>query len=440
MSIPTRIPRTGRRVSRSWILFAAALCQVGAVSVSGAGAQGEAKPAQKADGQPIVPLIAEDAINPKQPIKPSFLINVSVTGEPEPSGNYVVDPAGNVLLHIAEVLSPVSVRGQDPAQAATTIAAFLKRYIIDPRVTVSILSIPRSVITIGGAVKISGSVVINASTSLVDILSKGEWLETADLSQVRLTRREVVKGEEKRTALVLDVGSYIRPSPTKALDETQNPTLQDKDTIFVPYKVLTDKGVITVAGEVVKPQSGMLLRTDPPLTLREAINLAGGLSPTANRKAISVRRANSGAALLLNLDKAEQNDPTQNIELKPDDAIYVEKLDPYAFVYVAGGVLKGGKVIYEKPMTLTQAVLEAGGLLPGAKEKEGRIIRRSETDPKKTQMIAFNWKDVVAGKTQDMILQPGDGIWIPSSFQSGPPKDFLSILASLTPLGYFLRK
>jgi polysaccharide biosynthesis/export protein len=435
-----RIQTAGRRslaiVRR--LLGAALLCIGIAAVAPRTVAQGEAKPAQKVDPQVNVPIVAEDAIDPKQPLKPSFLINVSVAGEPEPSGNYVVDPAGSILLHVAEVLTPVAIGGQEPGQAASTIAAFLKKYINNPQVTVSILSVPRSIVTIGGAVKVPGTVIISSTTNLVDILSKAEWLENADLSQVRIGRRETVKGVDKRVEITLDVGSYIRPDPAKTLNESQNPVLHDKDTIFVPYKLLTGKGTVTVAGEVQKPQAGMLLRLDPPLTLREAVNLAGGLTPNANRKAISVRRANGGAPLVINFDKAEQNDPTQNIELKPDDAIYVEKLDPYAFVYVAGGVFKGGKVIYEKPMTLTQAVLEAGGLLPGAKEKEGKIIRRSDKDPKKTQMIAFNWKEVVSGKTEDIVLQPGDGVWIPSSVQAGPPKDFLSILSSLTPLGMLL--
>src|SRR5262249_48045848 len=163
---------------------------------------------------------------------PSFVINVSVTSEPEPSGNYVIDPAGNILLHVAEILTPITVHGQTPTQAAETIATFLKRYMKDPQVTVSIVSIPRSIISISGAVKNTGTTLITVRSSLVDVLSKAEWLENADLSQVRLTRFETVKGKEKKTTLTLDVASYIRPSSTKALDEAQNPILQDKDTIF----------------------------------------------------------------------------------------------------------------------------------------------------------------------------------------------------------------
>src|SRR5438105_4801268 len=52
---------------------------------------------------PEAPMIAQEPIDPTQPIKPSFVVNVSVVGEPGPSGNYGVDAAGNILLHVANV-------------------------------------------------------------------------------------------------------------------------------------------------------------------------------------------------------------------------------------------------------------------------------------------------------------------------------------------------
>ena len=42
--------------------------------------------------------IGDDAIDPNQPLRPEFVINVSVAGEPDPSGNYKVDSLGNVAI------------------------------------------------------------------------------------------------------------------------------------------------------------------------------------------------------------------------------------------------------------------------------------------------------------------------------------------------------
>jgi protein involved in polysaccharide export with SLBB domain len=408
---------------------------VGAAVPQAAAQNAGKRPGQQGDAAGANPLIAEDPIDPKQPLKPSFVINVSVINEPEPSDNYVIDSAGNILVHIAEVLTPISVSGKTPAQAAETITAVLKKYLKEPQVTVSIVSVPRAVVTIFGAVRASGPVMITSTTTLVDILSKAEWTDNADLSQVRLIRRATANGE-KKTSLTLHVDTYMKPSPGQPLDEAQNPVLQDKDAIFVPFKSLSGNGVIMVAGEVVRPQLTMPLRTNPPLSLREAINLAGGPTPNANRKAVSVRRANLDKPLIVNLDKAEQNDPANNIMLKPDDTIYIEKLDADQFVNIYGGVLKGGRLPYERRITLTQAIMEAGGIAPFAKDKEGHVLRHPDSDPGNTKFIAFNWRNIVTGKEHDIELQPGDSVWIPTSAPAGNGRDFLSTLSSLLPFGY----
>jgi len=397
-------------------------------------AQGKTENAKKAEAPPVYPIVGEELIDPKQPLKPSFVINVSVANEPEPSGTYVIDPSGNIFLHVAEVLTPVPVNGHTPEQAADVLSNFLKKYIKDPKVTVSIVSIPRSTVNISGAVKISGTIFINGSSTLVDVLAKAEWLESADLSQVRLTRREMVNGKEKKTVATLHMDTYIRPDADKALDEKQNPVLQDKDSIFVPLKQLVGKGTFTVEGEVMKPAGGILLRTTQPLTLREAINAAGGVTPNGNRKAISVRRAGS-PTMVLDLDMAEKDDPANNIEIKADDVVYVGRTTLTESVNVVGAVLKGGKFAYEKDMKLSQALIEAGGLLPTAKEKEISVVRPSETDAKK-RIFMVNWRDIVTNKIKDIDLMPGDSIIVPGKLPSNGNNNWANILG---PLGLLLR-
>ena len=359
------------------------------------------------------PLVAEDPIDPTQPLKPSFLINISVEKEPEPSGNYVVDAAGNILLRVAEMLTPVSVKEQTPAQAAETLTTFLKKYIREPQVKVSIISVPRPIVVVGGAVRASGPVMVNKTSTLVDILSKVEWNDNSDLSQVRLTRRQTVNGQEIRRVLTLHVDTYMKPDPGKDPDEAQNPLLQDKDTIFVPFKSLVGNGVVTVAGEVTRPTQGMLLRANPPVTLREAISLAGGLTPGANRRAITVRRAHVATPFVVDMEKADGNDPAHNLVLQPDDVVFVERLQSSAFFNVQGGFFHAGKFPFDKKqLTLTQAIMEAGGLAPYAKTKEGCILRHADDNPNNTKMIAFNWKNIVSGKEHDLEILPGDTIWV----------------------------
>src|SRR5437868_507709 len=82
----------------------------------------------------------EEPIDPNQPLKPDFIINVVVQDEPEPSGNYTVDPAGNVGIRYSGITTPVMVKGLTPTQAADAIAKLLKAYVKNPKVTVTIIS------------------------------------------------------------------------------------------------------------------------------------------------------------------------------------------------------------------------------------------------------------------------------------------------------------
>jgi protein involved in polysaccharide export with SLBB domain len=359
-------------------------------------------------------VMGDDTFDPNQPIKADFVINVSVAGEPDPSGNYAVDQSGNVAIKYAGIMTPVNIKGLTPMQAADAIAKFLKTYVKNPQVTVSIVSVPRPIVFVVGAVKNTGPIIITQDTTLVDILSKAEWSENADLSQVRITRKEIVDNQEKMTATTYRFDRYIKVGAGEVPDEKENPVLKDKDRIFVPFKSLPGNGVVSVGGEVTKPGQSVPLRTSPPMTVRELINLVGGTTPAANRKAVSIRRPTVDRPLIIDLDKAEQGDLVNNIELRPDDAVYVEKLENNAYINLNGAFIKPGKFVYDKRTTLSQAVMEGGGFQPNARVWEGKIFRHPDNDPKNTRVIAFNFNAIQKGQAADIELQPGDSIWVPT--------------------------
>ena len=395
-------------------------------------------PADKPAGTAGLPV--DDSIDPNQPIKPDFVVNVTVANEPEPSGTYTVDPAGNISIRYGGIATSIALQGLTPRMAEGEIAKFLKAYIKNPQVTVKINSIPRPTVFVGGAVKITGPIIVTADATLADVFSRvGGWTPEADLSQVRITRREKVNGEEKTTTQVVNFDDYAKVQAGKVPDEANNPVLKDKDRIFVGFKVSQGNGVVSVGGEVTHPTQNVVLRTSPPMTVREIVNIAGGTTPAANRKAIIIRRPTVERPLVIDLDKAEQGDLVNNIDLRPDDAIYVEKLENNAYINVNGGWVKPGKYVYDKRTTLTQAIQEAGGPAPYSKIKEGRVERHPDNDPKNTRIIAFNYDQLSKGKSPDIELQPGDTVWITPGVPP-PPKlgvfDALNGLSSLSFLYY----
>jgi protein involved in polysaccharide export with SLBB domain len=274
--------------------------------------------------------------------------------------------------------------------------------------------------------------VIASDYTLMDVLSKSQWMPEADLTQVRITRREKVNNEEKMITKIINFDDYLRVRPGVAPDESQNPSLKDKDRIYVSFKASQGSGVISVGGEIAKPAQNIPLRVSPYMTVREVINLVGGTTPQANRKAISIRRVGLDRPLIIDLDKADQGDLVNNIELKPDDVIYVERLENNAYINLTGGFVKPGKFIYDKRTTLLQALGEGGGPAPFARVHEGKIFRHPDGDPKNTQVIPFNLKKIEQGKAPDIALQPGDTIWISPGGQPRPPITVESAISTIT--------
>lgn len=384
---------------------------------------------------PFALAAGANPLDPNTKIRQGFDLNVTVVGEPEPSARYTVDASGNVLIKYAGIATAVTVKGLTPTEAGEAIARFLRTYIKNPQVTVTIVSIPQPIVWVSGAVKTPGIQKITPDTTLVDVLSQAEWLETANLSEVRITRISEVDGKEVRNTVVVPFGRYIKVVGTSGEipDEADNPTLADHDRIFVPYGVTPGyyEPVVSLFGEVAKQTPNFVLRERPVMTLREVISANGGLGGAANRKQVVVRRFGVERPLVVDFDKAELGDPVHNIEMRPDDAIYVERLETNAFVNLNGGFVTPGKFVLDKRTTLTQAVMEAGGIAPFSHDRDCRLFRHPDNDPKHTQIVKFSWDAIQKGKMPDLELLPGDSIYVPPG--TAPKQiSFESVLGTLT--------
>ncbi len=372
----------------------------------------------------IIAVGGNDVIDPNQPIRSGFVLGVRVESaagaEPDLTGSFPVDASGSVQLKLA---GSIPVRGLTPIQASDKIAVALKPYIKDPKVQVSILSTPKPVVTLSGAsgsVARGGATVVNDTTTLAELLTVVGTGDNADLTRVRIARKDE-KGV--RTTREYNFLRWLKPGPGEAPDETQNPVLSDKDFVFVPPKTISPAGNITVEGQVLRP--GLVpSRNGVPLTLREALSQAGGVTPTALRREISVRRLGVERPIVIDYDKMEAGDSLHNIVLQPEDIVYVETLGRYQFINLNEAFIRSGKLPYTDPITLTQAIAEAGGFQVGAKTKEGRIFRHNVPgDPTKTQIIAFNYEDIRKNKQSDILLEPGDTVEIR---QGAPPRPALT--------------
>ena len=81
-------------------------------------------------------------------------------------------------------------------------------------------------------------------------------------------------------------------------------------------------------------------------------------------------------------------------------------------VYLIGAVKKEGPITVRGPLTVLQAVAEAGGLTDYAKRSKIYILRR---DNGKEVRLPFDYSSVIQGKRseQNIILRPGDTVVVP---------------------------
>ncbi len=391
------------------------------------------EPARPATPNPL--NLEDDVIDQTQNIKTGFILRISVAGESEPSDTYFVDSTGSVVLKYQSTPVPVVVRGFPPKIAADEIAKALKKYIKNPSVSVSIVGVPRSTVFVGapfGVLRNTGPANIKAGeTTLFNIISLAGITDLADLSQIKLMR---VDTEGKRTTMLIDLKSYMDSANP---DEKDNPILQNKDSIYVPSLGVAGAAnvpkptFVYVAGEVVKTLEKLPYHDKPSMTISEAITQVGGTSPIADRKRVQIRRAGTKTPIIVDLDAIDNNDETNNIELKPGDVVTVPRLAQTNYIYVNGGIAKTGKMPFEKPLTLTQAIMENGGPVPYAKLKDGYITRHlnPDGDPKKTLIIPFNFELIQKQKKPDIAVLPGDAIFIPPGAPpTNPPWDVFRVL------------
>ena len=86
-------------------------------------------------------------------------------------------------------------------------------------------------------------------------------------------------------------------------------------------------------------------------------------------------------------------------------------------VFVDGRVLRPGKIDTDHPITVLEAVMEAGGFDYGKADTEKVLVIRHKTGAKGYDYFTIDLKQVLDGKKTDLFyLAPGDVVHVPEKF------------------------
>ena len=263
---------------------------------------------------------------------------------------------------------------------------------------------------------------------------------------------EVFKHPEySQTIRVNELGVILMPripQPIQAVCKTEN---ELRDEIIGYYKRILRQPYVSVfvkefksqpvavIGAVDKPGQFFLNRK---MRLLQAISLAGGQSREAGTKVLLARMgevdlcseqmvagAGDGEQTLsqkvysYNLRKTIEGDDASNPWLQPGDIVSILEADK---AYVVGNVKKPTTIMLKEPITLSQAIAAAEGILPSTKKKQILLIRYDASGNKTQQEI--NLLAISEKKANDPVLQPNDIVEVPLDGGKAARKDVIKAL------------
>jgi polysaccharide biosynthesis/export protein len=240
---------------------------------------------------------------------------------------------------------------------------------------------------------------------------------------------------------------------------------------IVTISVLAPRPVqFAVAGEVTRAGSYTIPFTAENRkfpSISQAIQLAGGTTQTANLRQVQVRRAATGRIITVNLfDVLQRGNTSQDITLRDGDTIYIsrsEEVSPSDRLRLAGsnlanqdatvkvailgevgkpgtytlrgesGATIGGVAGRVTPPTLTEAIKIAGGSTASADLSKIKVRRNTRTGPGQT--VPINLMSLLQSGDfgQDIILQDGDTILLPTASTISSANSALVAASNLGP-------
>jgi protein involved in polysaccharide export with SLBB domain len=177
----------------------------------------------------------------------------------------------------------------------------------------------------------------------------------------------------------------------KQRSPTKKPTVSVGVQEYVSHRIL-------VSGLVKDPGTKILQRDAIPLFV-----VVADAQPLPEAGRVSVVRNESNESYVIDLlSQAEMN-----MMVRPGDVITLQP-NPAQFYYVGGEVKSPGEKTFRRGLTLTQAIIAAGGLT-----KNSREARLARDNGKGFLMVnRYRLKDIDSGKIPDPVIEPGDRITI----------------------------
>ena len=323
-------------------------------------------------------------------IGPEDVLTIITRDMPEASGDFMVRPDGTLSFPI---VGTIKASGMTPSDLQNQLTDALKKELRDPVVTVNVKQMRINRIYILGIVSHPGLYDFKPGWRLTELIASAGGLATVP---ERLTAVLFRGNQSNRTVSMKDL--FVDGK------DDANVTLQPGDVV----NIRTDATIrINVVGSVGHP--GQFEIIDGQGAVEALAAAGGGTDASALSKAVIHRGAKD---IPVNLYQANvKGDPTANVPLQANDSLYIPQLSDR--VSVVGMVQHPGTHMIPdgRIYTVTDAVSDAGGLAPRA--KQDIVVAHQGPDGKIVQ-TNVNYKELGV-KSPDIVLHDRDVIFIPET-------------------------
>ena len=222
-----------------------------------------------------------------------------------------VSSDGSISLPL---LGHLSVAGLTPGDVEALVEKALEAHILDPQVTVFVKEYESTKVSVSGAVKQPSNYEMLGPKTLIEMISRAGGLEDDHGDEIVVFRT----GEDGATERIsIDLrGLVFEVKPDL------NILLEAGDIIYIPG---VDTMRISIGGSVRLPDLYKVPRNHP-ISLLEAITLAGGTTDRAAEKKVKIIRSTDGnrTSFLVNLRKVKKGKAEDPL-LKDGDMILVPR-------------------------------------------------------------------------------------------------------------------
>lgn len=338
-------------------------------------------------------------VGPDYVVGPGDSISIDLWGGVSRKFNRPIDREGRISL---PEVGPLLVAGKSLAEVQESVQRTLRTQFRDISADVSLSRLRTiRVYVVGDVVRPGAYDISSLSTPLNALFAAGGPTGRGSLRILKHYR-----GSE----LVQDVDIYDLLLHGVKGDMQR---LESGDTVLVPPL----GPEITMEGMVRRPA---IYEQKNEKSLADAIDLAGGLLPTATLQHIEVQRTIAHSKqTMLNLDipaKDSGSDALKELEefqVQDGDKIRIFPIAPYTqdAVYLEGHVIRPGKYSYHDGMRVTDLVASYKDLLPEPALQYGEIIRLSLPDYRPT-VESFRVAEALKDPASAPELKPLDTVRI----------------------------